>query len=88
VLSIVEARRSARSWQYSEYTDEKLRTFLDFVLGEYVRQGVAELDEAKLSPLLQVKYGDLNDAARELGGAARIRSAFIGFQKHLYERVG
>jgi type I restriction enzyme R subunit len=80
----VEGRRTRI---YSEYGDDKLRTFLDFVLGEYVKQGVAELDEAKLSPLLQVKYGDLNDAARELGGAARIRSAFIGFQKHLYERV-
>ena len=72
---------------YSAYDDEKLRTFLDFVLGEYVKEGVAELDEAKLSPLLQVKYGDLNDAARELGGAAKIRAAFVGFQRHLYERV-
>jgi hypothetical protein len=41
---------------YSAYDDEKLRTFLDFVLGEYVKEGVAELDQAKLPHLLALKY--------------------------------
>ena len=35
---------------YSQYDDPKLRTFLDFVLGEYVKEGVAELDDSKLTP--------------------------------------
>ena len=72
---------------YSAYDDEKLRTFLDFVLGEYVKEGVAELDQAKLPHLLALKYRAVNDAARELGGIPKIRETFIGFQKFLYERV-
>ena len=72
---------------YSAYDDEKLRTFLDFVLGEYVKEGVAELDQAKLPQLLALKYRAVNDAAQELGGIPRIRETFVGFQRFLYERV-
>ncbi len=67
----------------AEY-DEKLRLFLSFVLSQYVREGVCELDQAKLPELLELKYQAVSDAAAELGGVARIRDAFIGFQKHLY----
>jgi hypothetical protein len=49
---------------YSAFEDEKLRTFLDFVLGEYVKEGVAELDQGKLPQLLALKYRAVNDAAR------------------------
>jgi type I restriction enzyme R subunit len=73
---------------HSAYDDEKLRTFLDFVLGEYVKEGVAELDQSKLTPLLELRYRAVGDAARELGSIHAIRGAFIGFQKFLYERVG
>lgn len=72
---------------YFAYDDEKLRTFLEFVLGEYVKEGVAELDQAKLPQLLALKYRAVNDATRKLGGTARIRDTFVGFQKYLYERV-
>jgi type I restriction enzyme R subunit len=72
---------------YSAYVDEKLRTFLDFVLGEYVKEGVAELDQSKLPQLLALKYRAVDDAARELGGIPKIRDTFVGFQKFLYERV-
>lgn len=72
---------------YSHYEDPKLRTFLDFVLGEYVKEGVAELDDAKLTPLLELKYRAVSDAARELGGIRQIRETFLGFQKYLYEPV-
>ena len=64
--------------------DAKLQTFLDFVLSQYVKEGVGELDEAKLSQLLQLKYRAVSDAAAELGGVAAIRNAFVGFQRHLY----
>ena len=50
--------------------------------------GVGQLDDSKLPQLLSIKYRAVNDAARELGGIARIRETFIGFQKHLYARVG
>ena len=73
---------------YSAYDDEKLRTFLAFVLSEYVKECVAELDQSKLPHLLTLKYRAVNDAARELGGIPKIRETFIGFQKYLYARVG
>jgi type I restriction enzyme R subunit len=37
--------------------------------------------------LLALRYGAVNDAARELGGSPRIRDTFVGFQKYLYGRV-
>jgi type I restriction enzyme, R subunit len=83
-----EERVNARKARiHSVYEDAKLRTFLDFVLGEYVREGVGELDQSKLTPLLELRYQAVEDAARELGGIPKIRDAFIGFQKYLYERV-
>ena len=69
---------------FSQYHDAKLQAFLEFVLSEYVKEGVEELDQAKLTPLLELKYRAVRDAARELGGIAAIRDAFIGFQKYLY----
>ncbi len=65
--------------------DEKLQDFLDFVLGQYVERGVDELDSEKLPALLELKYRAVSDAAKELGGAPRIREAFVGFQKFLFE---
>jgi type I restriction enzyme, R subunit len=65
--------------------EPKLQGFLDFVLAQYVSQGVGELDQEKLSHLLELKYHTVSDAADQLGGIPAIRDAFIGFQKHLYD---
>jgi type I restriction enzyme R subunit len=69
---------------FSRY-DHKLQAFLDFVLSQYVKEGVGELDQAKLPHLLELKYRAVSDAAAQLGGVAQIRDAFIGFQRHLYD---
>jgi type I restriction enzyme, R subunit len=69
---------------FSRY-DDKLQAFLDFVLFQYVKEGVGELDQAKLPHLLELKYRAVSDAAAQLGGVAQIRDAFIGFQRHLYD---
>ncbi len=68
-----------------EAYDDKLQAFLDFVLGEYVKQGDEELGQDKLGELVRLKYGTVKDAEGELGSVAAIREAFIGFQHHLYE---
>lgn len=69
--------------------DAKQQAFLDFVLKQYVNSGVEELDDAKLKPLLELKYKAIDDAKRELGDIATIRNTFIGFQGYLYDgRVG
>ena len=64
--------------------DDKLQTFLDFVLNQYVQEGIGELDQDKLPDLLELKYKAVTDATEELGGVKRIRDAFVGFQKYLY----
>ncbi|HIC2037000.1 TPA: EcoAI/FtnUII family type I restriction enzme subunit R [Enterobacter soli] len=67
----------------------KQHAFLSFVLGHYVKEGVAELDETKLGPLLKLKYNNaLADAFAELGSADVVRDTFIGFQKYLYQSGG
>ena len=58
--------------------------FLNFVLDQYVKEGVDELDDAKLPDLLELKYKAITDAKRELGDIKSIRNTFIGFQAHLY----
>ncbi len=37
----------------------KEQAFLDFVLAHYVSEGVEELDQEKLTPLLELKYTNL-----------------------------
>ena len=66
--------------------NDKQQAFVDFVLGQYVRQGVDELDQDKLSPLLRLKYQALNDAFAELGRPDQVRGLFVGFQRHLSEK--
>ena len=77
----VETRRDGILARY----EPRLQSFLDFVLGQYERQGVEELDQEKLGALLSLKYHSVNDAAAKLGGAPAIREAFVGFQRYLYE---
>lgn len=65
--------------------DPKLQSFLDFVLEQYVKQGVEELDQEKLTSLLVLKYHSVSDAIDELGGVPQIKDTFIGFQRFLYD---
>jgi type I restriction enzyme R subunit len=81
-----QERADARKVNIFSHYDVKLQAFLDFVLFQYVKEGVGELDQAKLPHLLELKYRAVSDAAAELGGVAKIREAFIGFQAHLYAR--
>jgi len=68
----------------SRYKD-RLQAFIDFVLSQYVREGVGELDVEKLPDLLTLKYQTVHDAVQELGDAVTIRQAFVGFQRYLYQ---
>ena len=68
----------------AHYSD-KQRAFLDFVLSQYVREGVDELDMEKLPALLRLRYGGLPDALPQLGSMQQIKGLFVGFQRHVYE---
>ena len=77
-------RVSTRKSRIFTLYDAKQQEFLDFVLAQYVKEGVGELDQAKLPDLLALKYDAVSDAVAELGSVAKIRDVFIGFQEHLY----
>ncbi len=67
----------------TQHFNTKQQTFLDFVLAHYVAVGVEELDQAKLTPLLKLKYhNSIADAVADLG--KDIGVVFEGFQKYLY----
>jgi type I restriction enzyme R subunit len=70
----------------SDY-DVRKRAFLEFVLEQYEKVGVEELDQEKLPALLKLRYDDsLEDALNDLGGDGEaIRSMFKEFQQYLYD---
>ncbi len=65
--------------------DKNQQAFLNFVLEQYVKEGVKELDDKNLSELLKLKYDALADAKEALGEIKDIRANFIGFQRYLYK---
>lgn len=81
-----EERAAQAEAMLGQEFDSKQQAFLSFVLGHYVKEGVTELDDTKLGPLLKLKYNNaLADAFAELGTPDAVRSAFVGFQKYLYQ---
>jgi type I restriction enzyme R subunit len=76
----VETRKAAVLDGY----DAALTAFLDFVLGQYVKQGVEELDQEKLPRLLELRYASVSEGAQTLGGVAKVREAFVRFQGGLF----
>lgn len=80
-----ERAEQARVYINSKF-DAKQQTFLEFVLQHYVAQGVQELEQRKLTPLLRLRYHDsIPDAVADLGGKPEeISKTFAGFQKYLY----
>ena len=70
--------------QIKDY-DPKQQAFLNFVLMQYVKEGVTELDDDKLGDLIRLNYGSIHDAKEQLGPIKEIRETFIGFQEHLYQ---
>jgi type I restriction enzyme R subunit len=66
--------------------EDRQRAFLEFVLAHYVSEGVRELDQDKLTPLLRLRYHDsVADAVADLGKPEHISKLFAGFQRYLYE---
>ena len=85
-ITRAERADNARQRIQTHFTD-KQQAFLDFVLSQYVKEGVEELDQEKLSPLLKLKYNNaISDATIDLGDPSQIRSVFVGFQKYLYQQ--
>jgi type I restriction enzyme, R subunit len=64
--------------------EREMRSFLEFVLGNYERNGIGELATGKVADFLRIRYGGVNDAKRALGTVDDIRRAFIEIQGHLF----
>jgi type I restriction enzyme, R subunit len=84
-ISRIDRVIAHKSLIFSRYIG-KQQEFLDFVLEQYVKAGVGELDRAKLPQLLELKYHNVRDAVAELGSVSSISEVFIGFQEYLYIR--
>ena len=67
--------------------NDKQRQFITFVLSNYIKDGVEELDVSKLSTIITAKYGSINAAQVELGMTDQIRKMFIDFQQYLYQEA-
>jgi type I restriction enzyme R subunit len=80
-----EQRAAKAKVEISTHFNSKQQVFLDFVLSHYVGEGVEELSTEKLTPLLRLKYGAIQDAVTDLG--TDVGQAFAGFQKYLYQDV-
>ncbi|TKB73600.1 MAG: DEAD/DEAH box helicase [Nitrospira sp.] len=79
-------RAEKAKMEISTHFNGKQQVFLDFVLAQYVKVGVEELAQDKLSPLLKLKYHDaIADAVADLGKPEEIGKFFAGFQKYLYQ---
>ena len=80
-----EQRAQNAKVEISTHFNSKQRVFLEFVLAQYVKEGVDELASEKLSPLLKLKYNNaIADAIADLGKPEEIGKVFADFQKYLY----
>ncbi|MFN6400732.1 MAG: EcoAI/FtnUII family type I restriction enzme subunit R [Planctomycetota bacterium] len=81
-----EERATQAKVDISATFNAKQQAFLDFVLAHYVAEGVQELDQDKLTPLLRLKYNNsISDAISDLGRPDQIGEMFSGFQQYLYK---
>jgi len=78
-------RVDTRKGKIFSHYDYKQQEFIEFVLSQYVKEGVGELAIDKLEELVDLRYHNINDAVAELGVPATIREVFVGFQKYLYQ---
>jgi superfamily II DNA or RNA helicase/predicted GIY-YIG superfamily endonuclease len=81
-----QERAEKAKLEITTHFNSKQQVFLDFVLSQYVKVGVEELAQDKLSPLLKLKYHNaIADAVADLGKPEEIGRVFAGFQKYLYQ---
>lgn len=59
--------------------------FIEFVLQQYIKNGVGELDNERLGELINLKYGSVVDAQEKLGEISEIKENFFKFQQYLYK---
>lgn len=61
--------------------------FIEFVLQQYINNGVNELSDDRVGDLIKLKYGSPANAELKLGNMSEIRKIFCDFQQYLYEKA-
>ncbi len=83
ILTREERVNAAKKQVQVEFNDSQ-QIFINYILKQYIDQGVEELNLEKINPYLEIVYGSTMDAISELGSPSEIRNIFTNFQKHLY----
>ncbi len=84
-MARTDRAQAAKTAMANQFSNDKQRAFIDFVLSHYVSEGVEELAPEKLTPLIKLRYGNtVRDAISELGPPETIRALFLRMQRHLY----
>ena len=78
-----ERSSTAKSKIKSNYNANQI-DFINFLLDQYVMNGVFELDTNKLPDLLKIRSGSILDAQDKIGDIDSIKNTFYDFQKYLY----
>lgn len=69
----------------SRHHSEKAKDFLEFILGRYEKEGVKELDEDKLSSLIELSRIDKGELKSAFGGVSHIKEEYLELQREIYK---
>lgn len=67
--------------------DSRQNAFIEFVLQQYVNNGVTELSDERIGALVNLKYETPANAEVNLGKMSQIRHVFCDFQQYLYKKI-
>ena len=70
---------------FTVYTDLKAREFLEFVLENYEKYGIEELQRDKLGDLVKLKLGTSKDAKEVFGDMNNLLDAYYSLQENIYK---
>ncbi len=65
--------------------NEKAKSFIEFILERYKKDGVKELDEDKLGKLVDLSgLGSVREVAQNFGGISQMRDEYFELQREIY----
>jgi type I restriction enzyme R subunit len=67
------------------FSSDKQQDFINFVLNQYVHEGVSQLSQSNMKGLLNLKYHGVNGALQHFSDIGEIKQTFVGFQRYLYQ---
>jgi type I restriction enzyme R subunit len=84
VEPIQRKERVQRTETYVSSLSAEQQEFVNYIISQYIREGIEELGTSKLPELLNIKYGSVQDGITALGGLEIAKNTFYDFQRNLY----